>query len=147
MQNMVSRMRSTRLLALPLLALACAQPQTATTAASEIRTIADAPVTLLPIQQPPTIDEPPGEATTRPRTVTETTGTASKRQDELSRKMNLPFAPAIAMDPVDGSKVSISPDTPVTEYKNRLYYFSSAKNRQAFVANPDTYLKEKLATY
>ena len=61
--------------------------------------------------------------------------------------MNLPFAPPIAMDPVDGSKVSITPETPMAEHKNRVYYFGSAKNRQAFAANPESFLKEKLASY
>lgn len=128
-------------------AFACAQPQAPSAPPTEIRTIGNTPLTLLPIQQPPTIDQPPGEAPLRPRAARDSTSTAATKQDELSRKMNLPFAPAIAMDPVDGNKVSIGPDTPTTEYKNRLYYFSSTKNRQAFVANPDAYLKEKLATF
>ena len=53
----------------------------------------------------------------------------------------LPFAPAIAMDPVDGSKISIRADTPKFELKNHIYYFSSEENRRQFVAAPDQFLK------
>lgn len=61
-------------------------------------------------------------------------------QDEALRA-SLPFAPAIGLDPVDGSKISIRASTPVTEYKNRIYYFSSEKNKRTFLANPEQYLK------
>jgi YHS domain-containing protein len=61
-------------------------------------------------------------------------------QDEALRA-SLPFAPAIAMDPVDGSKISIRASTPVTEYKNKIFYFSSEENKRIFAANPEQYVK------
>lgn len=56
-------------------------------------------------------------------------------------RAKLPFAPAIAMDPIDGSKVSIRSTTPTLEIKGKLFYFSSAANRQTFLSNPDQYMK------
>jgi YHS domain-containing protein len=56
-------------------------------------------------------------------------------------RARLPFAPAIAMDPVDGSKISIRANTPMFEAKNRIYYFSSEENKRTFMANPDQYTK------
>jgi YHS domain-containing protein len=61
-------------------------------------------------------------------------------QDEALRA-SLPFAPAIAMDPVDGSKISIRAGTPVAEFKGHIYYFSSDANKRTFLANPDQYTK------
>lgn len=130
---------------------ACARPQARTAEVTEIRTIGNTPINTIPVQRPPTLDEP---SSMRPITPSGKSKLSAKgaaeetaKQDELARKMNLPFAPAIAMDPVDGSKVSITPDTPMVEHKDRIYYFSSAKNRQAFLANPDGYLKDKFASY
>jgi len=61
-------------------------------------------------------------------------------QDEAMRA-SLPFAPAIAMDAVDGSKISIRASTPTTEYKNKLYYFSSEDHKHQFMADPEQYTK------
>ena len=60
--------------------------------------------------------------------------------DEALRA-SLPFTPAIAMDPVDGSKISIRVATPMYEYKGRIFYFSSDEKRRTFAANPETYTK------
>lgn len=56
-------------------------------------------------------------------------------------RASLPFTPAIAMDPVDGSKISIRATTPTHEYKGKIYYFSSEANRRSFIATPDAFLK------
>lgn len=61
--------------------------------------------------------------------------------------VDLPFTPAISMDPVDGSKVSIRPDTPVAEFKDHIYYFRNEENRQAFVRNPEKYVRGSLSRY
>jgi len=61
-------------------------------------------------------------------------------QDEALRA-SLPFAPAIAMDPVDGSKISIRASTPTLEYKNKIFYFSSEANKRVFTANPEQFTK------
>lgn len=59
-------------------------------------------------------------------------------------RASLPFSPAIAMDPIDGSKISIRATTPTFEYKGKIYYFSSESNKSAFAANPAEYLKGSL---
>lgn len=61
-------------------------------------------------------------------------------QDEALRAA-LPFAPAIAMDPVDGGKISIRASTPTFEYKNKIFYFSSEANKRTFTSNPEQYTK------
>lgn len=61
-------------------------------------------------------------------------------QDEALRA-SLPFAPAIAMDPVDGSKISIRANTPAADYKGRIFYFASEANKKTFLSNPDQYTK------
>ncbi|MGK2856159.1 MAG: hypothetical protein ACSLFQ_03025 [Thermoanaerobaculia bacterium] len=61
--------------------------------------------------------------------------------------VGLPFTPAISMDPVDGGKVSIRPDTPLAEFNDRVYYFRSEENRQAFLRNPEKYAGGTLSKY
>jgi YHS domain-containing protein len=61
-------------------------------------------------------------------------------EDEKLRA-SLPFSPAIAMDPLDGGKISIRATTPTFEYKGKIYYFSSEENKKLFAANPEQYLK------
>ena len=61
-------------------------------------------------------------------------------QDEALRA-SLPFTPAIAMDPVDGSKISIRASIPTVEYKNKLYYFANEDHKRTFMANPEQYTK------
>lgn len=61
-------------------------------------------------------------------------------EDEKVRSA-LPFTPAIAMDPIDGSKISIRAATPTFEYKGKIYYFSTMANRQQFAGNPEAVLK------
>jgi len=60
--------------------------------------------------------------------------------DEALRA-SLPFTPAIAMDPVDGSKISIRASIPTVEYKNKLYYFATEDHKREFQANPEQYTK------
>lgn len=61
-------------------------------------------------------------------------------QDEALRA-SLPFAPAIALDPVTGAKISIRANTPTAEYKGHIYYFEGEDSKRTFVASPDQYLK------
>ncbi len=61
-------------------------------------------------------------------------------EDEKLRA-SLPFAPAIGLDPVDGSKISITAHTPIFDYKGRLFYFSSEQNKRTFMATPEQYTK------
>lgn len=61
-------------------------------------------------------------------------------EDEKLRS-SLPFTPAIAMDPVDGDKISIRATTPMFEYKGKIYYFTNEANRRTFMAGPEQFLK------
>jgi YHS domain-containing protein len=61
-------------------------------------------------------------------------------QDEALRA-SLPFAPAMGLDPVDGSKISIRSGTPTAEYKGHFFYFSSEANKRTFMANPEQFTK------
>jgi YHS domain-containing protein len=61
-------------------------------------------------------------------------------EDEKIRA-KLPFAPAIAMDPVDGSKISIRATTPTYQTKTRIFYFASEENKRLFMVNPEQYMK------
>jgi YHS domain-containing protein len=61
-------------------------------------------------------------------------------EDERLRA-SLPFTPAIAMDPIDGSKISIRANTPTFEYKGKIYYFADDANKQTFRSDPERALK------
>lgn len=63
--------------------------------------------------------------------------------DDEKMRAALPFTPAIAMDPVAGSKISITAKTPIFEHKGRLYYFESEENKKIFTANPQSFLTGK----
>ncbi|MFZ2491902.1 MAG: hypothetical protein WA208_10495 [Thermoanaerobaculia bacterium] len=64
-------------------------------------------------------------------------------EDEKVRA-SLPFSPAIAMDPINGDKISIRANTPTFEYEGKIYYFSSEAMRQQFIANPTAAVKGTL---
>lgn len=144
--HIVPAMNRTLVLALlvALLAASCggksraraSQPQ----ANAEMRTIDSANVRPATIDAPPMLTDeapPPKTATNLAQADAPPPPTA---QDEALRAA-LPFAPAIAMDAVDGSKISIRASTPTVEYKNKLYYFSSEDHKRQFVANPEQYTK------
>ena len=107
---------------------------------AEVQTIESATLRPAPIEPPPMLtDEAPPVKTV--------TGLAQADapppptpQDEALRA-SLPFTPAIAMDPVDGSKISIRASIPTVEYKNKLYYFANEEHKRTFVANPEQYTK------
>lgn len=65
-------------------------------------------------------------------------------EDEKVRS-SLPFSPAIAMDPINGDKISIRATTPTLEYKGKIYYFSSETTKAQFAANPTQALKGTLS--
>ncbi|HEY5611235.1 MAG TPA: hypothetical protein VIL97_08500 [Thermoanaerobaculia bacterium] len=137
-----------RALAVAALLLAACQQTPQTAPVREVRTIENTPVRTGPVEPLPMIDDQ--DALPRPKidhSQQAKGGAPEPYDDELQKKMGLPFAPAIAMDPVDGSKVSIRPNTPAAEHKNRLFYFSSASNRAAFLAQPQKYLTGELAKY
>ena len=94
----------------------------------------------------PTVIDPPPVLTDEAPPPKPHDALAAQNQIPLSEpdeqlRARLPFAPAIAMDPVDGSKISIRATTPTYEAKNRIYYFSSEDNKRTFIANPDQFTK------
>ena len=131
-----------RLAPLPLilLTLACdSATPSAQTAQAEIRTINNTPPQPAPLDPPPQLqDEAPPP---KPKTLPWETPTpiVFSAEDEKLRA-SLPFTPAIGMDPVDGSKISIRATTPMVDYKGRIFYFSSEANKRTFVANPAPFL-------
>ena len=106
---------------------------------SEMRTISEVAPAPARLEGPPMLtDEAPPP---KPKVLPWETPTAVvfSPEDEKLRG-SLPFTPAIAMDPIDGSKISIRAATPTLDYKGRIYYFSSEANKKSFMANPAAYL-------
>lgn len=95
------------------------------------------------VPRPAQLDPPPvlqDEAPPPKPKTTETQTAALSPEDERMRAA-LPFAPAIAMDPIDGSKISIRATTPTFEYKGKIYYFSNETNKRLFLSDPEHALK------
>ncbi|HEX8616020.1 MAG TPA: YHS domain-containing protein [Thermoanaerobaculia bacterium] len=125
-----------------LLAACDSGPQSAAhTAAAQIQTIHSTVPQPAPLPQPPQLlDEAPPP---KPKPLHQwhiPEPIVFSPEDEKLRT-SLPFTPAIAMDPIDGSKISIRATTPTFEYKGKIYYFSSEENRNVFKSNPEAQLK------
>ncbi|HUP49416.1 MAG TPA: YHS domain-containing protein [Thermoanaerobaculia bacterium] len=123
---------------------ACARPasrapQAAEPQVTEMRTIESVDPRPRVLDPPPMLldEAPPPKPKVQPWETP--TPIVLSPEDEKFRAA-LPFSPAIAMDPVDGSKISMRANTPAVEYQGRIYYFSSEANRRAFVASPEQYL-------
>ena len=107
---------------------------------TSIQTIDSTPPQPAPLSPPPVLTDegpppkPPGNVQTADAPP------PLSPQDEAMRAA-MPFAPAIALDPVDGSKISIRANTPTAEYKGHVFYFSSEATKRTFLASPDQYLK------
>lgn len=111
-----------------------------------IRTIDNSDVKATLIDPPPTVNE---QETTFNPTIevvpgSKLEGTKEERQAQM---VDLPFAPAIAMDPVTGGKVSIRVSTPMVEYKNKIYYFVSEDSKREFLSNAEGFSKGAMARY
>jgi YHS domain-containing protein len=106
---------------------------------SELKTIDSSDPRPTVVDPPPMLsDEAPAP---KPKNPAEALNTVPLTEKDEALRAQLPFAPAIAMDPVDGSKISIRADTPTLEYKGRIFYFHSAENKAAFLASPEQYVK------
>lgn len=143
LRSFLARMR--RLLIVPAAALlfaSCDPAAPAQTAvdAAEMATIHTVPPRPAALEPPPMLqDEAPAP---KPKTMPwETPKPIVFSPEDEKVRASLPFSPAIAMDPIDGSKISIRATTPTYEYKGKIYYFSSEENKRAFAANPDAVLK------
>ena len=122
-----------------LLAACSRGPQSPAAAPTQVRTIDS-------VDPRPTVIDPPSVLTDeapppKPKVMPwETPKAVVFTPEDEKVRAALPFTPAIAMDPVDGSKISIRATTPTLELKKRIYYFSSEENKRTFAANPDSFL-------
>ncbi len=142
--NGINRMRVAA--ATLLLALACSRApeqsvkrEDRAPAPNEIRTIDSSDSRPAAMQPPPVLaDESPAP---KPMNLSPNQQAPVLTPQDERVRAQLPFAPAIALDPVDGLKVSIRASTPIAEYKGHFFYFTSEVNKHTFLASPDQYLK------
>ncbi len=118
-----------------------AQPIAAATM-TDVRTIENTQTPPAAMQPPPVLSDE-AAAPNPMRTSTANPVVLTPADEQL--RASLPFAPAIAMDPVDGSKLSIRSTTPTASHKGRLFYFSSETNKRTFESNPEPYAKGRFA--
>lgn len=140
-----------RFLLLPVLAIALvacggrAAQNAAAAQHAEMKTIDDVPPHPNVTDPPPMLTDegPPIKPKTQPGAFADAAEPLTEKDQEM--RAQLPFAPAIAMDPINGSKVSIRANTPTFEYKGHIYYFATEENKKQFVASPDEFLKGSFA--
>jgi YHS domain-containing protein len=128
-----------------ILTIACARgrsaaPAAATQQVAEMKTIETVDPRPTVIDPPPVLQDeaPPPQPKQMPWEPPQVV--VMTPEDEKVRAA-LPFSPAIAMDPVNGDKISIRATTPTFEYKGRIFYFTNEENRRTFIANPDQFTK------
>ena len=91
------------------------------------------------MQPPPVLtDEGPAP---KPKTELSADAPPPPSPADEALRASLPFAPAINLDPVNGTKISIRSNTPTYEYKGRIFYFSGEDSRRQFIANPTEFTK------
>lgn len=111
---------------------------------TEVRTIENTQTPPAPLEPPPVLTDESAAPNPISSTSTAPNPIVLSPADEQLRA-SLPFAPAIAMDPVDGSKLSIRATTPTSTYKGRIFYFTSDANKHLFEGNPEQYAKGRFA--
>ena len=131
-------MKCLRALPTLLLLVACdAAPPPTRTQSANVATINTVPPRPAPLEQPPMLqDEAPPP---KPKALASKPIVLTPEDEKL--RASLPFSPAIAMDPIDGSKISMTATTPTYEYKGKIYYFSNEANKRIFMASPEQALK------
>jgi YHS domain-containing protein len=130
-------------------ALLCACPRSAprartASAASDIQTVDSTDPRPAVLDPPPVLTDEGPAPKPKGSVLSEDAPPPPTAQDEALRA-SLPYAPAMALDPVDGSKISIRAGTPVVEFKGHFFYFSSEATKRTFLASPDQYLKGAFA--
>lgn len=123
----------------------------------EMRTVESAPLRTIPPDPAPSLEDfvqevpLPLDPVVPETEEGEETGEEESEETEAKTRepvsIRLPFAPPIAMDPVDGQKVSITPETPTVEFKGLIYYFTNESNRRAFIQNPQGYISGELRDF
>ncbi len=116
-------------------------------ASSDIQTIDNADTRPAVMDPPPTLTDEGGAAPKATAGIIQSDAPPPPTPADEAFRASLPFAPAIGLDPVDGSKISIRAATPAWEYKGRTFYFSNEENKRTFMAKPDAYLKGVFATH
>jgi len=110
---------------------------------AEIQTIDTTEVRPAIMQPPPMLpDEAPAP---KPLNLAPNQEAPVLTPDDEHVRAQLPFAPAIGLDPVDGQKLSIRATTPMVEYKNHIFYFNSEANKRTFMATPEQFTKGPFA--
>jgi YHS domain-containing protein len=112
-------------------------------AATQIQTINSVPPRPAKLEPPPVLSDEAPPPKPKPLHQWDIPEPIIFSPEDEKVRASLPFSPAIAMDPIDGSKISIRATTPTFEYKGKIYYFSSEANRHTFMAGPDQYLTGK----
>jgi YHS domain-containing protein len=134
-------MKGLRALPALLLLVACdAAPPPTRVQSAGVATINSVPPHPAPLEQPPMLQDeaPPPKPKAMPW---ETPKAIVFTPEDEKVRASLPFSPAIAMDPIDGSKISMRATTPTYEYKGKIYYFSNEANMRIFMASPEHALK------
>ena len=143
LQRLSRPMKRFAILILAASVISCGRPARkvqVTRAASDVQTIDSvppAPATL----DPPRVLTDEGPPPKPPGNVATADAPPPPSPQDEALRASLPFSPAIALDPVDGSKISIRANTPTGEYKGHVFYFSSEATKRTFMASPDQYLK------
>jgi len=132
----------TTLLVLAVLLVACSRsaPRARTARASDVQTVDSVQTPPAALEPPPVLTDEGPAPKPQGNVLSADAPPPPSPQDEALRA-SLPFAPAIALDPVDGSKISIRAGTAMGEYKGHIFYFSSEANKRTFLASPDQYMK------
>jgi YHS domain-containing protein len=132
-----------------LLLWGCPQPQPV--APLEMRTIEDTRLPALPTRAPDEIDaslaQVPLSELGRESDEPDAAAPEPPKPPPSGEPISLPFAPPIALDPVNGSKLTIRSNTATYEFKGRIYYFETEANKRAFEANPEQYLTGALGRF
>ncbi|HEX6097963.1 MAG TPA: hypothetical protein VF432_16675 [Thermoanaerobaculia bacterium] len=135
-------MKCTRALpALLLLLAACDAPPPVRQQGAGVATINTVAARPAPLPQPPMLSDEAPPPKPKPLHQWHTPEPIVFTPEDEKVRAALPFSPAIAMDPVDGSKISITATTPTVEYENKIYYFSNEENKRVFAGNPEQALK------
>lgn len=135
-------MKRVAVLLLGLAVISCdSAPPSSTQASAQVQTIHTTPPQPATLNPPPMLEDEAPPPKPKPLHQWDIPEPIIFSPEDEKLRASLPFTPAIAMDPIDGSKISIRATTPTFEHKGKIYYFSSEANRRTFAANPDAILK------